>query len=70
MYLILRYFIDRDPTYFEIVLNFMREGRVRNLGLQNIVLEEVRNEFQFYKIPFPNSLEPVSSLCGAGIDTE
>jgi len=48
-----RYFIDRDPTYFEIVLNFMREGRLRNTGLQNIDLEDLRSEFQFYKIDMP-----------------
>ena len=53
-----RYFIDRDPTYFEIVLNFMREGRLRNTGLQNTDLEDLRHEFQFYKVDLPDFMQP------------
>eukprot|EP00026_Physarum_polycephalum_P009736 Phypoly_transcript_09870.p1 GENE.Phypoly_transcript_09870~~Phypoly_transcript_09870.p1 ORF type:complete len:411 (+),score=55.18 Phypoly_transcript_09870:129-1361(+) len=52
------FFIDRDPTYFEIVLNFMREGRLRNTGLHNTDLEDLRHEFQFYKVDMPSCIQP------------
>jgi hypothetical protein len=40
----------------------MREGRLRNTGLQNTDLEDLRHEFQYYKIDVPDCMVPAVSL--------
>ena len=49
-------FLDRDPTHFRYILNFMRGSRV--LPVDNLVtLKEIRVEADFY------SLSEMVSLC-------
>jgi len=52
----LLYFIDRDPRYFGIILNFIREGKVRATDLKSVEIEDLLEEFQFFRIPFNSSL--------------
>jgi BTB/POZ domain-containing adapter for CUL3-mediated RhoA degradation protein len=47
------YFVDRDPTYFHHVMEYMRSGDTDFLTLGNKVLERVRQDFDFYQIAFP-----------------
>eukprot|EP00026_Physarum_polycephalum_P010144 Phypoly_transcript_10296.p1 GENE.Phypoly_transcript_10296~~Phypoly_transcript_10296.p1 ORF type:complete len:422 (+),score=81.02 Phypoly_transcript_10296:54-1268(+) len=49
-----KFFIERDPKHFTTLLNFLREGKVtKKIKAKDI--GELRDEFTFYKIPFPES---------------
>jgi len=50
------YFIDHDPKHFRLVLNYLRDGRLRNTELRSIDMVDLIQEFQFYKIEPPASL--------------
>lgn len=43
-----RIFIDKDPKYFEVVLSFLRNGRLRNSELARFDLDDLCAEFHFY----------------------
>eukprot|EP01084_Bolivina_argentea_P229657 387563_1 len=45
------YFIDRDPTHFRVILNFLRDGRDRViLPKKESALAELLNECEFYNL--------------------
>jgi len=50
------FFIDHDPQYFGIILNFVRDGKLRNADLKSVDLEDLRDEFKFFKIPVPPTI--------------
>eukprot|EP01126_Amoeba_proteus_P045911 TRINITY_DN5167_c0_g1_i3.p1 TRINITY_DN5167_c0_g1~~TRINITY_DN5167_c0_g1_i3.p1 ORF type:complete len:204 (-),score=40.16 TRINITY_DN5167_c0_g1_i3:554-1165(-) len=57
-----RYFIDRDPTYFSYILNYLRDGKMR-LPDDDVVDEDgvsvrsrIIQEFDFYCIPLKGTL--------------
>lgn len=52
----IRFFIDRNPKYFGAVLDFLREGRVRNSEVSDAHIEEVREEFEHFSVPIPTNL--------------
>ncbi|CAL2033951.1 unnamed protein product [Caenorhabditis brenneri] len=41
------FFIDRDPTHFRLILNFMRDGNVKLPGCKDSI-EEISKEAQYY----------------------
>jgi hypothetical protein len=48
------YFIDRSPTYFSYVIDYLRRDRFDVLpGLSKAELQCVKTEFDFYQIDFP-----------------
>jgi hypothetical protein len=47
-----KFFIERDPKHFATLVNFLREGKV-NKKIKAKDMEELRDEFAFYNIPFP-----------------
>uniref|UniRef100_A0A0K0DQI5 BTB domain-containing protein n=1 Tax=Angiostrongylus cantonensis TaxID=6313 RepID=A0A0K0DQI5_ANGCA len=44
-------FIDRDPTHFSKILNYLRDGDEFNVPLDRDVCDELRREAQFYNLP-------------------
>ncbi|KAI8081776.1 BTB/POZ protein [Halteromyces radiatus] len=45
------YFIDRDPTHFRLVLNYLRDLRISPAVIQdNTVCQELLHEAQYYRI--------------------
>lgn len=53
----IEFFIDHDPQYFGIVLNYIRDGKLRNGDLKTVDLDDLREEFKFFKIPVPPTLK-------------
>jgi len=53
------YFVDRDPEYFSVLLNYLRSGKV-NLSKYryNSVLEDLQAEFDFYGLKLPEVAPP------------
>jgi hypothetical protein len=48
------YFIDRSPTYFPYVIDYLRTGSpVSTFKLSKLELQFVKTEFDFYQIDFP-----------------
>ncbi len=48
------YFIDRSPTYFPYVIDYLRTGSLDELtGLSKVELQSTKTEFDFYQIDFP-----------------
>jgi hypothetical protein len=45
------FFIDRDPKLFRFVLSFLRDGKLPDM--QNLDVRVLRQEFDFFGIPFP-----------------
>ncbi|EYC08543.1 hypothetical protein Y032_0065g3606 [Ancylostoma ceylanicum] len=43
-------FIDRDPTHFSKILNYLRDGDEFNIPLDRDACEELRREAQFYNL--------------------
>jgi len=53
------FLLDRDPKYFRTVLNYMREGKVKDsdkAALTPLELDELRQEFIYFKTPVPGFL--------------
>jgi BTB/POZ domain/NHL repeat len=52
------YFVDRTPTFFEHMLEFMRTGKLDStvLAWSGKRRDKLREEFDFYQIPFPTDL--------------
>mmetsp|Transcript_24792 Transcript_24792/g.41949 ORF Transcript_24792/g.41949 Transcript_24792/m.41949 type:complete len:315 (+) Transcript_24792:22-966(+) len=62
------YFVDRDPAYFRHVMEFMRSGNTSFFSLAGGEYTKVKEEFEFYQLPFPE--EPVAwdtSLGGSAV---
>jgi len=51
------FFIDHDPKYFRLILNFLRDGEFLDSDIKDVVLDELGREFDFFKIPRPLILE-------------
>jgi hypothetical protein len=45
-------FYDRDPTYFPIILNFLRSGKLKYDKLDEEQKEDLLNEAQFYEVNY------------------
>jgi len=45
------YFIDRNPTYFEIILDYLRTGKLRFAKFSPEEIDELTEEAEFYQIP-------------------
>jgi len=48
------FFIDRDPEYFRVVLNYLRDGNVWQSGL---CMRRLKLEFSYYGLLFPQEFE-------------
>jgi len=46
-----RYFVDRDPTHFRWILNFLRDGKIDSRPEDQFHLDELIIEARYYKIP-------------------
>lgn len=42
------YFIDRDPTHFSVILNYLRDGDKVSLPESNKALLELKEEAEYY----------------------
>lgn len=51
------FFIDHDPQYFGVMLNYIRDGKLRNADLKTVDFDDLRDEFRFFKIPLPPMLK-------------
>eukprot|EP00026_Physarum_polycephalum_P011207 Phypoly_transcript_11412.p1 GENE.Phypoly_transcript_11412~~Phypoly_transcript_11412.p1 ORF type:complete len:404 (+),score=58.10 Phypoly_transcript_11412:55-1212(+) len=64
------FFIDRDPKHFGAILNYLREGEMRDKGWEPWEVEELTTEFEFFNIAFPSNLPRLprqpNSLFGRG----
>jgi len=47
------YFIDCDPTYFGLVLDFLRQGQLNPLQLKTFDADKLHEAFQFFHIEVP-----------------
>eukprot|EP00298_Acanthocystis_sp_HF-20_P017100 c21666_g2_i1.p1 GENE.c21666_g2_i1~~c21666_g2_i1.p1 ORF type:complete len:467 (+),score=167.08 c21666_g2_i1:25-1401(+) len=61
------YFIDRSPTYFHIIIDFFRTGKIRTLGLNNDQIQELQQELDYYSISPPQPIESFSQCSASGI---
>ncbi len=63
------YFIDRSPTYFPYVIDYLRTGSLDVLtGLSKVELDRVHTEFDFYQIDFPRPSTPSTPEWDTTID--
>ena len=62
------YFIDRDPTHFRYILNYLRDGNVNCIPQKIELLREILQESSFYAIEGLNTL--LERELRALIDTE
>jgi len=51
------YFIDRNPRYFAILLDYLRTNEIEELQSANSKGGKIQKEFQFYGIPFPKIIK-------------
>jgi len=58
------YFVDRSATNFETMLRFMRTGYLDVVGKTPEQLSGLREEFDFYQIPAPSTIQRHGSLQG------
>lgn len=47
------YFLDRTPTYFGMVLSYLRDGRLELRGKSSFEIELIKEEFDFFLITVP-----------------
>jgi DNA-binding beta-propeller fold protein YncE len=54
------YFVDRTPTYFQTMLDFMRNGKLdERVVLWNASkIDKLQQEFDFYQVDFPAAIKP------------
>eukprot|EP01006_Ploeotia_vitrea_P045471 TRINITY_DN66943_c10_g3_i1.p1 TRINITY_DN66943_c10_g3~~TRINITY_DN66943_c10_g3_i1.p1 ORF type:complete len:237 (-),score=25.09 TRINITY_DN66943_c10_g3_i1:61-771(-) len=58
-----RYFLDRSPKRFSVILDYLRDGKM--LNWENLSADEacnIRTELDFYQIPFPEVPTPLPTL--------
>ena len=53
----IRVFVDHDPKYFSVILNYMREGRIRPSAVNSADYGDLIREFEFFNIPYPSWLQ-------------
>lgn len=56
------YFIDHDPKHFPLLLNYLREGKLRAAELESVNMVELQEEFEFFRIPTPFPAVPRPSM--------
>jgi hypothetical protein len=49
------YFIDRDPFYFARILAYLRTKKLNTVGLSEQEILDLRAEFDYFQIPFPDA---------------
>ncbi len=49
----LRLYIEHDSKYFRVILDFLRDGKVR---VDSNDAKKVREEFEFYNLPIPTEI--------------
>ncbi|KAL6051831.1 Potassium channel tetramerization domain-containing protein [Balamuthia mandrillaris] len=47
------YFIDRNPKFFDRILDYLRTGELNAKGLDAYAREKVKRDLQFYLLPLP-----------------
>jgi len=56
------YFIDRDPECFQFLLNYLREGKVKDWKSKSWDVRLLREEFEFFGIPIPVDIPVVTNI--------
>lgn len=57
-----RFFVDHDARYFGVILNYMRDGKIRSSELQNVDKQELLDEFNHFSVPAPYFLTKYVAL--------
>lgn len=57
-----RIFVDHDPSYFGIILAYLRDDKIQASALKNVELEDMQDEFDFYKLQVPEELVSIYYL--------
>ena len=47
------YFIDRNPKYFGVLLDFLRTGTLDYEDFTEKNIDKLKDEFKFYSVPYP-----------------
>ena len=50
------YFVDRDPSVFGRILNFLRDGKINLEGMTSGMFDLLKKDLDFYCIPPPKEL--------------
>jgi len=62
------YFIDRSPSYFEYVMDYLRnQEEISRENLTNLQISQIEREFDYYQLPSPFSTK-LKSLSTSQID--
>ncbi len=51
-----RYYIDRDPKHFRMLLAFLRNEKLNQEIITKEIQYELKQELAFYKIPFVSAV--------------
>ena len=54
------YFIERNPVVFDRVLDYLRTGKLEIRDLTLLSTNILKDDFDYYCIPLPNELKPLS----------
>ncbi len=52
------YFIDRDPKYFDRILEYLRSGKFSWGGLDSTAKQKLLKDLDYYQISLPDKVEP------------
>jgi len=58
------FFIDRHPKYFGLILNYLREARLRESDLTTVDWKELQEEFEYFRVEVPYILKEVKLNVG------
>eukprot|EP01125_Pyxidicula_operculata_P007628 TRINITY_DN2589_c0_g1_i1.p1 TRINITY_DN2589_c0_g1~~TRINITY_DN2589_c0_g1_i1.p1 ORF type:complete len:317 (-),score=58.78 TRINITY_DN2589_c0_g1_i1:123-1073(-) len=47
------YFIDRNPEFFQHVLDYLRTGQLDLVGLDKRQIDRLKSDFEYYQLTFP-----------------
>jgi hypothetical protein len=56
------YFIDRSPTHFELIMDYLRTGELCKKRLTKWDIEDLEKELDYYLLEIPGKLNSTQGL--------